>query len=188
MSHTDFIKAVNTLVGDQPEKGPLPQHNPNVFDVGALKFEAIGDRLIILEDQFKSGYECPKCDGHGVYGCNSCNQGVKPNGKKCSDCEGKGHVTCTECGGKGGLLIAPETAQRRPTTGRIVSVGDRCKELKLGDSVLYSNFSGYIVDLVRAGQPIVLRILHETEVLTRMEGQFTLTNMKGKSEIATFQS
>lgn len=170
--------------GSTNHRSPNPA-DPNTFDLGHLKFEALGDRLIILEDEFKTGYECSKCNGHGKIGCYECSaQGTKPNGKKCSSCEGSGHVVCDQCGGKGGLIIAPETAQRRPTTGRIVSAGDRVQHLRVDQNVMYSNFSGYVVDLERAGQPICLRIVHETEVLCRIEGHLTLSNLKGKSDIA----
>ena len=170
----------------------------NVYEVGALKFEALTDRLIILEDEFRTGYECSGCGGLGDTPCSDCSSGalvgIKPNGKKCSTCEGKGRTTCLICNGKGGLLIAPETSQRRPTSGVIVSAGPGKTDngvfvpmsLKVGESVLYSNFAGYVIDLDRAGKPVTLRILHESEILCRLEGHLTLTNLKGKSEVAVF--
>lgn len=161
-------------------------NQPNIFAIGNLKFKALGDRLILEEDPFRSGYECQRCEGRCKVACDDCHgTQTKDNGKKCSVCS-DGFVRCPECGGKGGTLIAPDTAQRRPTSGTVRSVGPSCKELKLGDTVLYSNFAGYVVDLARAGGTITLRILHETEILAQMEGHLTLTNLKGKSEIATF--
>jgi hypothetical protein len=60
--------------------------------------------------------------------------------------------------------------------------------MAVGDSVLYSNFAGHVVDLKTAvGQPVTMRILHETEILAGMEGQLTLANVAGKSEISTYQ-
>lgn len=162
------------------------------FEVGALKFWALADRILIQEDEFKSGHECPSCDGKGRTACPECHgEGkyqIEGHERSCANCESKGTTVCTDCEGKGGLIIVPETAQRRPTTGKIVSVGDGVKYLKLGDSVLYSNFAGYVVDLDRAGVKVTLRILHESEVLCGMEGHLTLSNLKGKSEIATFNS
>lgn len=174
----------STANGDQPKIGSPSTASVNVFSLGDLKFEALGDRLIILEDEFKTGYECSRCGGSCKTACTECHQGVKANGKKCSMCEGEGHIRCESCGGKGGLLVAPDITQRRPTTGRVVSAGPKAGSVKVGESVMYSNFAGYVVDLERAGKPICLRILHETEILCRLEGHLTLANLKGKSDIA----
>lgn len=142
------------------------------FEVGPLKFWALGDRVLIEEDQFRSGYECEGCGGSG--------KSTVVKGAKCSECGGTGVI-------KGGI-VTPETAQRRPTTGKVVSIGDQCHVLKPGQSVLYSNFAGYVIDLNRAGEPVVLRILHESEVLCAMEGQLEMRTLRGKQEIATFQN
>ena len=184
----------------QPNLGPLEGQSlqrDNVFSIGNLKFEALTDRLIILEDAFRTGYECGDCNGAGSKPCTACGSTGSRGIKKCSDCEGRGTLRCSSCGGKGGLLIAPQITERRPTTGKVVSAGPGKTteqgtlipmQIKLGESVMYSNFAGYVVDLERAGQPICLRILHESEILCRMEGHLTLSNLKGKSDIATFQS
>lgn len=159
----------------------------NAYTIGALTFWAKGDRIIIEEDAFKSGYECETCDGSGVTLCLNCDGHGENNGKKCSHCEGSGQTRCNTCEGKGGFLLVPEVSQRRPTTGRIVSVGSECKECAVGDSVMYSNFSGYVIDLERSGCKVVLRILHESEILCGMSGQFDLRSIRHKSDIATFQ-
>jgi len=158
-----------------------------IFDLGPLKFWALGDRVLIQEDDFKSGYECETCGGLGKVNCSNCGGlgRVGAKGFKCAHCEA-GKVPCSDCLGKGGLLVTPETSQRRPTTGVIVSCGEACKVLKPGQSVLYSNFAGYVIDLNRAGRPVTLRILHETEVLCAMEGKLELRTLRGKSEIAEF--
>ena len=157
----------------------------NTYDLGSLKFWALGDRVLIEEDQFRSGYECVDCDGSGKAACGDCGGSGTHGVKKCSHCD-HGTVVCPSCKGKGGLLVAPDISQRRPTTGRIVSIGVDCKTLKVGDSVLYSNFAGYVIDLDRAGRKVSLRILHEPEVLCAMEGQLELRTLRGKSEIAEF--
>ena len=156
-----------------------------VYELGDLKFWALGDRVVIEEDEFKTGYECTRCNGSGKMACENCGGRGSNGAKKCSFCQ-DGAVRCRECDGKGGLLVAPEISQRRPTTGRIMSAGETCKVLKPGMSVMYSNFAGYVVDLTRAGRTITLRILHETEVLCGMEGQLELRNFKGKTEISEY--
>lgn len=162
----------------------------NTFDLGTLKFWALGDRLLVQEDEFRTGYECSQCDGTCRVACTECDgTGKSPRVKsaRCSTCTGEGTIICPSCNGKGGLLIAPQESERRPTTGVIVSLGDGCQGiLKLGQSVMYSNFCGYVVDLVRAGKKISIRILHESEVLCGMEGQLDLKGLRGKSEIAEF--
>lgn len=163
----------------------------NIFKVGHLTFEAIGNRTIIREDEFHSGYECAACKGKGSVECAGCKgSGISSTvaHARCSHCEGAGNVTCRECDGKGGLLIVSEQSQRRPTSGVVMSVGPDAHELTVGDSVLYSNFAGYVVDLETAEGPTCLRILHENEILARMTGQLELRTLKGKSEIATFNN
>lgn len=165
------------------------------FPVGNLTFWSLGDRVLIEEDEFRSGYECAKCDGEGTIPCDNCGgTSVTPTGKKCGLCiqgadgSATGRITCPTCNGKGGLLVVPEVSQRRPTSGVVVSAGHKCLTLKVGQSVLYSNFAGYVVDLNRTGKPITLRILHENEILCGMEGHLTLTNLRGKSDIAQFNN
>jgi co-chaperonin GroES (HSP10) len=160
------------------------------FEVGSLKFWALSDRILVEEDAFQSGYECITCGGKGRIKCPDC-AGTTVRSveggpeKKCSTCD-EGTIRCSPCNGKGGLLVTPDTAQRRPTSGTIVSAGPDCKFVKVGDSILFSNFAGYLVELARAGFPVSLRILHETEILAGMEGHLTLTNLRGKSELTTY--
>ncbi len=170
--------------------GLLPFRKTSVFTNGPLSFWALGDRVLIQEDEFQSGYECPTCGGSGRSTCDGCGGAGQNSGKKCSNCDGACTSVCPACHGKGGLLVIPEVDQRRPTSGTIVSAGAKCHHAKVGQSVLFSNFSGYVVDLARAeGQGnVVLRIIHETEILAGMSGQFTLTNLKFKSEISTYSS
>jgi len=101
---------------------------------------------------------------------------------KCSTCGGKGSVTCSDCEGKGGLLVIPDVSKRRPTTGKVVSGGEKTKYFKLGDNVMFSNFAGHAIDLERAGMPIVLHILHETEILAQVEGHLELRAAKNQKE------
>lgn len=146
---------------------PDPDANKFVLDV--IKFEAFGDRLLIQEDDFKSGYECDVCNGTG-------RSPLNPN------------IRCRSCEGKGGTIIVPDTAQRRPTTGIIVSTGELVKSLKVGQSVLYSSFAGHTIDLDRAGKKVVLRVLHEPEILCKVDGHLELKTTRNMSQLASFQN
>src|SRR6516225_8505324 len=144
------------------------------YQAGPVKFAASGDRLLIVEDKFRSGYECRTCEGTGKLACTECGgTGSYFRGDhkfKCSSCEGTGVIVCLVCKGKGGTLVVPETSQRRPSTGKVVSVGEKVKHFAVGESVLYSNFAGHAMDIPMGGETIVLRILHESELLAVVEG------------------
>lgn len=160
---------------------------PVPYKVGEVEFIALADRVVVEEDEFRSGYECNACAGKGKLVCVGCQgtgkSAVNPE-IQCKDCHGSLTVTCSECGGKGGLLVIPEQSERRPSSGRVVSAGEDCKTLKVGDNVLYSNFAGHAIDLDRVGLSIVLRILHEKEVLCRVSGHLELRTLRNKTEIA----
>lgn len=91
----------------------LAQDEVNVLVLQDLKIncQAIGDKIWVLVDEFKSGYECPKCGGKGKI-ASTIVEGIE---RECPDCLGKGVI-------KGGLTI-PETAKSMPSTGVVVSMG-----------------------------------------------------------------
>lgn len=155
------------------------------FEAGAVAFEALGDRVLIREDKFRSGYECKSCGGDGSLLCEGCHgkgkSRINPSAR-CSECQGSGRIVCRECSGKGGLLEIPEVAERRPSTGTVVSVGPDCKTLAEGDSVLYSNFAGHAVHLKPGDTETVMRILHEKEVLCKVSGHVDLRTFAGHAE------
>lgn len=120
----------------------------NILKLGELELEAYGDRVYVIEDAFRSGYECSQCGGSGTLPCSECKgKGAEPcdnckgsgesslvPGAKCTQCKGdkvqvckacNGTRTevCPGCDGKGGLLVVPEASARRPTTGIVVSLG-----------------------------------------------------------------
>lgn len=78
--------------------------------------------------------------------------------------------------------MVAEVSQRRPSTGRVVSVGDKVKYFAVGDNVLYSNFAGHTMDLGRTGSTVVVRILHETEILAQVKGHLELRQLRNEKE------
>ena len=76
----------------------------------------------------------------------------------------------------------PEVSERRPSTGKVVSIGDKVKYFKVGDNVLYSNFAGHAMDLERAGHKLVVRILHESEILASVQGHLELRMVKNQKD------
>lgn len=60
-----------------------------------LGLEALHDIVIVLEDKFKTGYECPACDGEGhtIKVCLRCKGSkLEEIDDKCTVCEGTGRV------------------------------------------------------------------------------------------------
>jgi co-chaperonin GroES (HSP10) len=137
----------------------------------------------VEEDPFVSGYECRTCGGTGKLDCLDCNQGKSKLNPEitCKTCEGSMRVTCPTCDGKGGLLVVPQKSERRPTTGRIVTVGEDVnlwykffvRKISLEDRVMYGSFSGHVVDLDNKGEKVILRIMHRSEILCRVTGHLS---------------
>lgn len=124
-----------------------------------------GDNIMILEDKFKSSYDCKTCKGSGkvIVGCLKCDGlGRFDPDTDCGKCEGSGIVTkeCPSCHGKGALVIIPDSSKGRPTSGTIVSMGPDCSIYKLGDRVAYA---GYIGNLLPFKQNDRIRVMRETE-------------------------
>ena len=184
MSATGIIETRHRVGNDGELEGENIYAKPsNVFDVGTgLAFEATFDRILVLEDEFKSGYECQKCKQVGKIICEDCNGVGKSRLNdliRCTTCQGEGKLKCVECNGVGELLVVPEVAKRRPTTGRVVSAGSEVKETKIGDAVLYSTYCGEVLDLSGLDidgkeSTIVLRILKERETICRVTGNMEL--------------
>ena len=169
----------------------------NVYFAGPMGMEATYDRVLLLEDEFRSGYECEACSKSGKVKCPNCkgdgqttllsmNPNQAPIVKKCSHCNGEKEIKCDACGGKGELLVIPDVAKRRPTTGIIVSVGCDVREYKIGEYAAYPNFCGEVWELSgldREGNEstIVLRIIKEKELLCRVTGHLSLKRMKHRA-------
>lgn len=179
----------------------------NVIWIGAAGFEADNDKLIILQDTYRSGYECQTCfdeNKHTLEGrevstvsCLECHgEGRRPKAGnadltvKCSECGGQGWKVCPECKGKGGSIVMPEKEKGRPTTGTIVSIGPEVKNRKLGDKVIYPSFAGHAYDLTavtRQGKQVevVLVILRDSEILSRMYGTLEQNQVKRSAALHT---
>lgn len=179
----------------------------NVIRIGDAGFEAFGDRVIVLQDDYRSGYECPRCLDQdkrtyagrevSVIQCEVCGgtgyraKAGNPNLQvKCSDCEGFGVVACPECGGKGGTIVLADNTKGKPTTGTIVSVGEDVTRWKRGEKCIYPSFSGHAYDLSgmnKTGKivPVVLVILREQEILSRMYGTLEQNQVKRSAALHT---
>lgn len=172
-----------------------------------LALECIGDQIIVLEDKFKTGYECSKCDGEGYTDeeCDFCKGTGKENvgterESLCRICcprnlvdsgmYSPGKKVCELCKGMGATIVAPQSSERKPTSGIIKSVGPDVLEdtfpkhwllkivwflrgkwwsypMKVGDRVLYSQFAGTGINL---RQKDFIRIMHAHEVMCRIYG------------------
>jgi co-chaperonin GroES (HSP10) len=128
----------------------------NVLELSDLgiSLEAIADKIIILVDGYKSGYECKECKG---------------TGRVPSPVIAGSMRDCDECKGKGVTIHIPDTAKSMPSTGVVVSMGPLCTKssVQIGTRVVYG---------VHVGTPIPikgnikLRIMREHEPLCRIFG------------------
>jgi co-chaperonin GroES (HSP10) len=123
------------------------------------KFTACGEKIIVVIDVFKSGYECKVCngrkkvdikcwceiDGHAGlrYAPEEIDEIRKTLGPsiadareaiKCNICLGdyiafRREETCTACKGKGAILILPNESEALAHTGTVVSIGTLAAKL-----------------------------------------------------------
>lgn len=121
---------------------------------GKLALEAIENKILILIDKFRSGYECKDCNETGIFVSCECERNGTPGrivtrlaDKECPYCNGnyatkKGNP-CVACKGTGSTLVMPENARAIPTSGIIVSVGPLCTTRKIAERVLFGAHTGY---------------------------------------------
>ena len=141
----------------------LPENcENNGIWIGDRFFEASADRILVVQDEFRSGFECSQCgdkehmiisgyyDGKqvSVVDCDNCQgRGHYMKGEneiRCAICEGRGKVPCPRCGGKGGAtIVLADVNKGRTTTGLIVSVGKNVEGYALGERVVYQAFAGH---------------------------------------------
>jgi len=137
----------------------LDETNEVAFPGFPYKFEALGEKILVSIDVFKSGYECKECKGKKVilHIC-SCEKGghrglkyssedldyikasigedvaLARESMVCGECNGvpesqKYEQECSKCKGLGALLHLPDNAKNLPTSGVVVSIGKECKNL-----------------------------------------------------------
>jgi co-chaperonin GroES (HSP10) len=122
------------------------------------KMEALGEKILVSIDVFKSGFECKACNGKGKLDqectCVSAGRAGKKYSESqledvrvslgeaialsraesvCPNCKGdfqsfSRHVECSACKGHGVTLFIPETSKNLPTTGVVVSMGRVAQE------------------------------------------------------------
>lgn len=127
-------------------------------------FTAVGEKILISVDIFKTGYECKICNGRKKLEikCICEDTSDRPGYKystamleafdqdnrkareeiKCSECKGdyisaRQTVKCSACKGKGAILLFADQSRKLPTTGRIVSIGNLARILIERDSWEY---------------------------------------------------
>jgi hypothetical protein len=139
---------------------------------GQLGLKAIGNKILILVDKFKSGYECKDCNETGKFISCACTKrgefGVKENGKLCPNRDKCATQIvgefCKTCAGTGSTLKIPDTAKAIPTSGVIVSAGPDCSIRSLGERVLFGAHTGYYlpfkgnakIKVMREDEPLCL--------------------------------
>jgi hypothetical protein len=135
---------------------------------GKIAIRADYDKIVILLDKFKTGFECKDCEGLGVLEhCPKCGgKGQTRFGEVCPSCYGDAtkfaNTTCALCRGIGTSIVIPESAKAIPTSGIVVSVGPNCKFRQIGDRVLFGAHTGYMLPF--KGN-VKLRIMREHEPL-----------------------
>lgn len=143
-----------------------------------------GTRILIKEDEFKTGLECKTCNGKGHLGeickvcsgtkfeagensdgvlehfmCRACSVGQKGARKS------YGFKLCTACRGKTALIIVPDDAERRPTSGIVIAIGPKVVDFNIDDHVLYSNYVGQAFPF----EGFALRVMHENDVYCKIK-------------------
>lgn len=110
-----------------------------------LAIEGLGDKVVVLMDSFKSGYECPQCRGTGKIRSTVVDGAIRP---------------CDKCNGKGHTLFIPDTAKSLATTGVVVSIGPDVHKILLHRRVICSPYSGVFLPMKGNVQ---IKIYHQHE-------------------------
>jgi co-chaperonin GroES (HSP10) len=153
-----------------------------IKDAYALKMST--DRVLVIEDKFRSRFDCKACDGEGHTEevCSLCNgtcieqyteinehNEEIPRQMACRNCTVGtagaritfGFKICPSCKGKQAIIITPDESKRETTTGNVIALGEDVKLYKLNEKVLFTNYIGTPFKFME----IKLRILHEKDIL-----------------------
>lgn len=139
----------------------LDDSNKVSFPGYPYKFEALGKKIIVSIDIFKSGYECRTCKGKKrIESKCSCEANAHPGMRygpeelktieenlgeeiarnraamPCNECGGdyvlmRKTETCSACKGLGAVLVLPETSKNLPTSGVVISIGKQVNKDKI---------------------------------------------------------
>lgn len=154
-----------------------------ITDLG-IGIEAIGDKIVVLMDSFRSGYECVTCKGTGkVKQIKRCicdpedwsEEKNLPRGQKnrfgepCEKCGGDFMskrqdlvISCPTCKGKGATLIIPDSAKSLPTTGVVISCGPDVTRIRKHTRIIATPHSGIYIPM-KGNVPV--KIYHQHEPL-----------------------
>jgi co-chaperonin GroES (HSP10) len=169
MSDTLATRAVEALERIEREKEDLSTQELVIDGSNKIRFpgypyifEALGEKVIVSIDVFKSGYECKVCKGRKKIESKCTCELDEHSGKRysvadiaavrealgdqiantraempCSECQGdyiqaRKSITCAACKGIGSVLVLPDSSKNLPTTGVVVSMGNLCDPAKLG--------------------------------------------------------
>jgi hypothetical protein len=183
----------------------------NWIKLGTLEMEAAGDRLIVVQDEFRSGYECLTCKARdiriidqmhqaSVLTCGMCaglghqlSSIVEGAKRTCPQCEGRGWHVCPDCQGTGtagGGIAHSQESERRPSTGTVYSKGSLVTRYERGDGVIYASFSGHFWELEAPDVhgnyvKIIIGILREDEVIARVKGHLELRRVNKSTALHT---
>ena len=69
---------------------------------------------------------------------------------------------------KGGIILT-DYSKKRPTSGTIVAVGSKVKERKVGERVIYGEFSGLRKNINWNGKEIEIFIMTEDDICALLE-------------------
>ena len=183
----------------------------NWIKLGTLEMEANYDRMVVVQDDFRFGTECLRCrardirmisqtEQRSVVRCDDCvgtgrvlKAGSDNIMVNCVTCDRRGWIVCPECNGTGaeeGLIAHPQDREQRPTTGTIVSVGEKVVKFKRGESIIYPSFVGHFWDLEAEDVngnivKVTIGILREDEALARVKGHLELRRVKRSASLGT---
>ena len=175
-SHSEsYIDSLGALLKRQDDESKAQKQGQVSYDTeknfvyavqGKIALEATEDKVVILLDKFKTGFECSNCKGTGLLGKCGCDAGVNRFGTACTKCNGEPDKNvgddCPICKGRGTSIIIPESSKSLPTSGIIVSAGPQCSKRAVGERILFGAHTGYYLPF--KGN-VRLRIMREHEPL-----------------------